>query len=64
MVSDPGREIAEKRRKERLEAALRVNLKQRKAQQRARLAKTGETASGPKDPGARAAPQPAPSGND
>jgi hypothetical protein len=40
MASDGGREIAEKRRKERLEAALRANLKQRKAQQRARLAKT------------------------
>jgi hypothetical protein len=36
MAGDGGRAIAEKRRKERLEAALRANLKQRKAQQRAR----------------------------
>ena len=36
MAADGGREIALKRRKERLEAALRANLKQRKAQQRAR----------------------------
>ena len=38
MASDGGREIALKRRKERLEAALRANLKQRKAQRRGRLA--------------------------
>ena len=39
MASDGGRDIARKRRKERLEEALRANLKQRKTQQRGRLAK-------------------------
>jgi hypothetical protein len=57
MADDNGREIAEKRRKQRLEAALRVNLKQRKVQQRARLAQTSETSPAPKDPGAGAAPR-------
>ena len=38
MASDGGRDIARKRRKARLEAALRANLKQRKAQHRGRLA--------------------------
>jgi hypothetical protein len=46
MASDGGREIALKRRKERLEAALRANLKQRKAQRRGRLA----NAAGPDAP--------------
>jgi hypothetical protein len=45
MAGDGGRAIAEKRRKERLEAALRANLKQRKAQQRARAKAPG----GPND---------------
>jgi hypothetical protein len=36
MASDNGREIAEKRRRERLAASLRENLKRRKAQQRGR----------------------------
>ena len=41
MASNGGREIALKRRKERLEAALRANLKRRKAQRRERLANAG-----------------------
>jgi hypothetical protein len=36
MASDDGRETGEKRRRERLAAALRENLKRRKAQQRGR----------------------------
>jgi len=36
MASDVGREIAEKRRRARLAASLRENLKRRKAQQRGR----------------------------
>lgn len=47
MTSDGGREIALKRRKERLEAALRANLKQRKAQRRGRLANAESAASAP-----------------
>ena len=43
MAADGGREIALKRRKERLEAALRANLKQRKAQQRARALAGGQS---------------------
>jgi len=38
MASDGGREIGEKRRRERLAASLRENLKRRKAQQRGRVA--------------------------
>ena len=44
MASDNGREIAQRRRKQRLETALRANLKQRKTQQRARLANAGVAA--------------------
>ena len=44
MASDNGREIAQRRRKQRLETALRANLKQRKTQQRARLANVGAAA--------------------
>ena len=40
MGQDDGREVGEKRRRERLAAALRENLKRRKAQQRGRAAKT------------------------
>ena len=40
MGRDEGREVGEKRRRERLAAALRENLKRRKAQQRGRAAKT------------------------
>ena len=36
MASDDGREIAERRRRDRLAASLRENLKRRKAQQRGR----------------------------
>ena len=36
MASDNGRGIAERRRRERLEASLRENLKRRKAQERGR----------------------------
>jgi hypothetical protein len=36
MASDGGREIGERRRRDRLAAALRENLKRRKAQQRGR----------------------------
>lgn len=36
MTRDDGRDIGEKRRRERLAAALRENLKRRKAQQRGR----------------------------
>ena len=36
MASDNGREIAEKRRRDRLAASLRENLKRRKTQQRGR----------------------------
>ncbi|MGO8799095.1 MAG: hypothetical protein ACLQE9_20200 [Roseiarcus sp.] len=36
MASDHGREIGERRRRDRLAAALRENLKRRKAQQRGR----------------------------
>lgn len=43
MTRDDGREIGERRRRERLAAALRENLKRRKAQRRARVA-TGEAA--------------------
>ncbi len=55
MASDGGREIAERRRKERLEAALRANLKQRKAQQRARLANANGNPAAPDDCEAREA---------
>ncbi len=41
MIRDDGREIGERRRRERLAAALRENLKRRKAQRRGRVA-TGE----------------------
>ena len=51
MAADHGREIAARRRKERLEAALRANLKQRKAQQRARRAKTGTASDAPENSG-------------
>ncbi len=40
MTSDGGREIGEKRRRDRLAAALRENLKRRKAQQRDRARET------------------------
>jgi hypothetical protein len=43
MTRDDGREIGERRRRERLAAALRENLKRRKAQRRGRVA-TGEAA--------------------
>ena len=43
MAQDDGREIGERRRRERLAVALRENLKRRKAQRRARAAK-GEAA--------------------
>jgi hypothetical protein len=39
MGRDEGREVGEKRRRERLAAALRENLKRRKAQQRGRAVK-------------------------
>ncbi len=42
MTRDDGREIGERRRRERLAAALRENLKRRKAQRRGRVA-TGES---------------------
>ncbi len=42
MTRDDGREIGERRRRERLAAALRENLKRRKAQRRGREA-TGES---------------------
>jgi hypothetical protein len=38
MTRDEGREVGERRRRERLAAALRENLKRRKAQQRGRAA--------------------------
>jgi len=42
MTGDDGREIGERRRRERLAAALRENLKRRKVQRRGRVA-TGES---------------------
>ena len=48
MTRDDGREIGERRRRERLAAALRENLKRRKAQRRAR-AEAGE-ATAPEGP--------------
>ena len=41
MASDNGRETAERRRRERLAASLRENLKRRKAQQRGRAGGVG-----------------------
>ena len=55
MASDGGREIALKRRKERLEAALRANLKQRRAQRRGRLANAGTAPEAPEISGKREA---------
>ena len=52
MTRDEGREIGERRRRERLVAALRENLKRRKAQRRGRVA-TGE-ATPPGEPPASA----------
>ncbi len=43
MESDNGRETGEKRRRDRLAAALRENLKRRKAQQRGRARDAGRT---------------------
>jgi hypothetical protein len=40
MSRDEGREVGEQRRRERLAAALRENLKRRKAQQRGRAVRT------------------------
>jgi len=44
MGSDNGRETGEKRRRDRLAAALRENLKRRKAQRRGRTNDAGEAA--------------------
>ena len=41
MASDNGREIGEKRRRDRLAASLRENLKRRKSQQRGRAIENG-----------------------
>jgi hypothetical protein len=50
MASDNGREIAEKRRRERLAASLRENLKRRKAQQRGRENRSADNLeNGPQD---------------
>jgi hypothetical protein len=49
MASDHGREIGERRRRDRLVASLRENLKRRKAQQRARASETGAPPSGSAD---------------
>jgi len=48
MASDDGRETGERRRRERLAASLRENLKRRKAQQRGRTV-GGAEASPPKN---------------
>ncbi len=63
MASDGGREIGERRRRDRLAAALRENLKRRKVQQRGRADGVG-AASG-RSPDDQAAPgaSPPPSGN-
>jgi hypothetical protein len=47
MASDGGRETAEKRRRERLAASLRENLKRRKPQQRCRAAGGAQTEDSP-----------------
>jgi len=47
MTRDDGREVGEKRRRERLAAALRENLKRRKAQQRGREATNKPTKEAP-----------------
>jgi hypothetical protein len=49
MGSDDGRQVGEKRRRDRLAAALRENLKRRKAQQRGRTNGAGAPAGRPAD---------------
>jgi hypothetical protein len=58
MASDGGREIGERRRRDRLAAALRENLKRRKAQQRGRAHGVGAAAR--RSPDDQAAPDAAP----
>ena len=53
MASDHGRETGEKRRRERLAASLRENLKRRKAQQRGRA--IGADGDAHQSPGAESA---------
>jgi hypothetical protein len=49
MGTDNGREVGEKRRRDRLAAALRENLKRRKAQQRGRTSDAGAATGRPAD---------------
>ncbi len=56
MTRDDGREIGERRRRERLAAALRENLKRRKAQRRGRVATGESTPPGGPTPTASEAP--------
>jgi hypothetical protein len=49
MGSDDGREVGERRRRDRLAAALRENLKRRKAQRRGRAHEAGAAAGRPAD---------------
>lgn len=51
MTRDDGREVGEKRRRDRLAAALRENLKRRKAQQRGRAAANQAASDAPTVPG-------------
>ena len=51
MASDDGREIGEKRRRDRLAASLRENLKRRKIQQRGRAIENGADRQTPDNPG-------------
>jgi hypothetical protein len=56
MTRDDGREIGERRRRERLAAALRENLKRRKAQRRGRAASGESTPPGEPSKNAREGP--------
>ena len=61
MASDNGREIGEKRRRDRLAASLRENLKRRKSQQKGRAIESSAGRQTVEDPAGR---QSAPAGFD
>jgi hypothetical protein len=63
MAGDHGREIGEKRRRDRLAASLRENLKRRKAQQQARAREIGATGDSPGNKEAASDSSPPLSGN-